>query len=345
MIHADFLYSERNPAHAETNLLWQYFHSRESSEFDHPMCIECAQTMLTALERRMADTQSQHRTYIALLEQLDKQQSDPTRALEDLAREIEELQEEEARLLCEIQEVEAQRAAIGRETALVMTESERIANIEEHYWETYNEYLRELHCFQEARDALRMESVSKDAQLQTLMKTNALNDCFHIWYDGHFGTINGLRLGRLPSQPVEWSEINAAWGEAAFLLYTMAGRLKFRFSTYRILPMGSFSKIERIDNGARFDLYDDSDTSLGRWLGSRRFDSAMIGYLHCLKDLGDFAQAHDNQGPLPYRINHESDKIGDMSVRTQFNNDQQWTRALKYLLIDLKCLLAWFSTL
>jgi hypothetical protein len=35
-----------------------------------------------------------------------------------------------------------------------------------------------------------------------LKKTNLYNDAFHIWHDGHFGTINGFRLGDLPSRQV-----------------------------------------------------------------------------------------------------------------------------------------------
>lgn len=37
------------------------------------------------------------------------------------------------------------------------------------------------------------------------------------------------------------------------------------------------------------------------------------------------------------------DKIGDTSVRLQFSQDEAWTRALKYLLIDVKWLLAFVS--
>jgi beclin 1 len=37
---------------------------------------------------------------------------------------------------------------------------------------------------------------------QMLKKTNLYNDAFHIWHDGHFGTINGFRLGDLPSRQV-----------------------------------------------------------------------------------------------------------------------------------------------
>ena len=33
-------------------------------------------------------------------------------------------------------------------------------------------------------------------QLERLKKTNVFNDAFHIWHDGHFGTINTFRLGK-----------------------------------------------------------------------------------------------------------------------------------------------------
>ena len=53
----------------------------------------------------------------------------------------------------------------------------------------------------------------------------------HLAYrhNGHFGTINNFRLGRLPSVPVEWSEINAAWGQTVLLLHSLAQKMKFKF--------------------------------------------------------------------------------------------------------------------
>jgi beclin 1 len=39
-------------------------------------------------------------------------------------------------------------------------------------------------------------------QLEKLKKSNVFNDAFNIWHDGAFGTINGLRLGKLPDQNV-----------------------------------------------------------------------------------------------------------------------------------------------
>lgn len=60
--------------------------------------------------------------------------------------------------------------------------------------------------------------------------TNVLNDTFRIWHDGPFGTISGFRLGRTPEHPVDWNEINAAWGQAVLLLHTMAQQCKLNFS-------------------------------------------------------------------------------------------------------------------
>jgi beclin 1 len=55
-------------------------------------------------------------------------------------------------------------------------------------------------------------------QRKSLLATNVLDMAFFIWKDGEYGTINGLRLGRLPNENVEWVEINAAFGQIAMLL-------------------------------------------------------------------------------------------------------------------------------
>ena len=60
------------------------------------------------------------------------------------------------------------------------------------------------------------------AHLERLRHTNVYNDAFHIWHEGPFATISGFRLGRTPACPVEWDEINAAWGQAVLLLHTLA---------------------------------------------------------------------------------------------------------------------------
>lgn len=67
-------------------------------------------------------------------------------------------------------------------------------------------------------------------------------------YNGQFATINGFRLGRLPNQPVEWSEINAAWGQTVLLLYALAKKMNFTFQRYKLVPFGNHSYIETLED-------------------------------------------------------------------------------------------------
>lgn len=54
-------------------------------------------------------------------------------------------------------------------------------------------------------------------------------------HSGQFGTINNFRLGRLPSVPVEWNEINAAWGQTVLLLHALANKMGLRFQRYELM--------------------------------------------------------------------------------------------------------------
>lgn len=94
-----------------------------------------------------------------------------------------------------------------------------------------------------------MDENRANNELELLNRTDYINDMFHIWYDGHYATINGYRLGTLPSvlvwlepsllffrsiyfSQVPWDEINAAWGHATLLLITIAANLDFKFSRF-----------------------------------------------------------------------------------------------------------------
>jgi hypothetical protein len=57
---------------------------------------------------------------------------------------------------------------------------------------------------QEDRDGILAKIEVVQSQLELLKRTNVLNDAFHIWHDGDFGTINNFRLGRLPNVPVSY---------------------------------------------------------------------------------------------------------------------------------------------
>jgi len=69
---------------------------------------------------------------------------------------------------------------------------------------------------------------------------------------------------------------------------------------------------------------------------------AMLGFLQCLKELADHAESKDKHFRLPYRM--DRDKIGEVSIKYSMSNTGTWTKALKYMLTNLKWLLAWMAT-
>lgn len=142
-------------------------------------------------------------------------------------------------------------------------------------------------------------------------------------------------------RPVEWNEINAAWGHTVLLLHTMALRLNFKFSRYRLIPSGSHSRLERIDDSAKeLPLYGSGGFKL---FWDSKFDQAMVSFLECLQQFKQHVEVRDKHFKLPYKI--EKDKIGDsngkLSIRIQSNHEETWTKALKYMLTNLKWCLAW----
>lgn len=65
------------------------------------------------------------------------------------------------------------------------------------FWIAHNNHLL-TSAEQTARlESLRAAYVHDSAVLDTLERTNVYNDAFCIGHDGVFGTINGLRLGRV----------------------------------------------------------------------------------------------------------------------------------------------------
>lgn len=50
---------------------------------------------------------------------------------------------------------------------------------------------------------------------------------------------------------MEWNEINAAWGQTALLLSSLASRMGLQFKRYRIVPFGNHSYLECLDDKSK----------------------------------------------------------------------------------------------
>jgi beclin len=167
---------------------------------------------------------------------------------------------------------------------------------------------------------------------------NPINDAFHIWFTGPFATINNFRLGRLMTVPIDWTEINSALGEAASAIFTVANKSEFQFRKYQIFPMGCFAKISRVEDRTNvYQLFTDGAFSL---FPKRNFNVAMVGFLTCIAELGSHVMEQDPTLQLPYEIDAAEGKINSHPI-TLSADEEQWTRALKYLLSDVKWIIAW----
>ena len=254
---------------------------------------------------------------------------------------------------------------------------------------------------------------SAEAQLDVLRTLDVTNDCFHIWYRGPFGTINGLRLGTdispasssvgsgvggqsstghlsssdgggafdlssmvagaaasffsepnassaasgnntgsaLDSFKVPWSETNAALGQVVLLLSVLQAKPNsgIVFKSHELIPMGACSKIgvRHTDGRATTEyglFYSDESFS---FFGKRTFNTALNGLLHCLKDVINVASRRDRTITLPHEVIIPSGRgeitIGGLPIAFDGNNGESWSKAMKYLLTDLKWLVA-FTT-
>eukprot|EP01031_Cornospumella_fuschlensis_P025240 gene25239-30482_t len=175
--------------------------------------------------------------------------------------------------------------------------------------------------------------------LSKYMQMNSLNDVFHIWYAGPYGTITNFRLGNIPIKPIDSNEINAALGQAALLVDTIADKLGYAFKSFNIIPMGSFARICKLDAKKQvFPLHLEASGYLlyPKW----HFNQAMIGFMTCIIELGEVCGDTDPTLSMPYKISIADSKIGDVSF-TYGTDDESWTRAMKYMLSNIKWLVAW----
>lgn len=97
------------------------------------------------------------------------------------------------------------------------------------FWRSYNAHLLRSAEQSSQLASLRATYAADSATLERLERTNVYNDAFCIGHDGVFGTINSLRLGRVPGVPVGPYVLLSAW---------KFDRAYFRLSGLRLMLLG-----------------------------------------------------------------------------------------------------------
>ncbi|KAH7860060.1 hypothetical protein Vadar_008659 [Vaccinium darrowii] len=304
-------------------------------QVEQPLCLECMRVLSDKLDEEVEDVDRDIKAYEACLHFLEGEASNFLSEAEFFKEKL-KIDEEERNLEAAIKETEKQYEKVTSELKELELKSIRFKELEERYWHKFNNFQFQLISHQEDGDAILAKIEVSQAHLELLGQTNVLYDAFPISYGGQFGTICNFRLGRLPKIPVEWDEINAAWGQACLLLHTMAQYFWPKFSyQIKVLPMGSYPRIMDSNNNA-YELYGPVNL-----LWSTRYGEAMTLFLTCLKEFAEFANFEDKENniplekwfKLPYKI--VNNRVRNYSI-TCFDEQENWIKALKYTLCNLK---------
>ncbi|KAK4987959.1 Vacuolar protein sorting-associated protein atg6 [Elasticomyces elasticus] len=335
------------------------------SDIDHPICVECTELLLDGLQKKQASAVRERDAYVEFLKKA--QANVPTEEeREKTRRKLAAAQEKEEVALGELVKLEREKEELEQELLRLDIEAQELDDEEEKFWRERNTYTATLSRFQEQRSSLQNQLQHESEQLASLQRANVYNDTFCISHDGSYGTINGLRLGRLSQgPPVDWAEIHSALGQVVLLLAVVSERLGFKLDGYRLLPMGSTSRIEKREYPAAaasaaslttadatrsqkpkvtsYDLFSGADTVLGGFF-HRGFDGAMVALLECLRQMGDHVERSSvaEEGKvheMPYKVH--KDRIGGFGIRLgAFGQEENWTKACKNLLTCCKFVLA-----
>jgi len=230
------------------------------------------------------------------------------------------------------------RKLIAQKRKLISHKSHQLSFVREGMEAEVNSLRHVRASMSDELDSVKDEADRTLAQLQRFMQINVLNDAFYVWYSGPYATINNFRLGNLSTRPIEWVEINAALGQCVLAVATVAARIGLEFKKYYLHPLGSFAKLTKVeDRRTILYLYIDQSFSL---FPKTNFNRALGAFLVCLHEFGEHISRHDPTLSLPYSINSEEGKVNDYLVFLG-NDEDIWTKGLKFMLSDIKWIIAW----
>jgi beclin 1 len=310
--------------------------------FSSPLCSACVDELVSQLNEQIECLQIENAAYDGKLEEYSKKQQHlsgrTNRELHEMeeekrfAIEMEELTKKEEELREYLAQLNSEKKRLILEHNKQLEKIEKLELKQERYWKLYFSHLQAYEDFNEEEETAFNHKKHLKCENETLERIN----CFNIWYMGEFGTINGLRLGRLKEYRIDWEEINAALGLCCLLLYVLEKKQKNRFSftMYKLIPAASASRIKSIEDGREYKLHYTLAMNLAN------FNKALRYFLVCVHELCMYAEHKkpDIFSKKDFVIDSESGKINGKSIEYTIEDEASWTKALKYLLITLKFL-------
>lgn len=305
------------------------------AETDYPVCGVCLQHVVAEVQKQVDHAGTECAVYEEAHSRAMAAFQGHREGQEALEEDICRLGAEERELLAELAALDLEEAELQRNLDSQRLHEEHLQDQEDELWSRSEDFQLDADECDEEIAAATASLRDASSELERLCSTNMLDQMFRISLDGPLGSINQFRLGTLPPEhAVPWDEINAAWGQACLLLEVLTKRSSAPMTRFRLLPRGSFSSVEPLHGAGVLELRGDGSS----FMGGKRFDAAMVAFLACLQELlrfllrevGDFRATH----PLPHRIS--GDTVGGCCVRLQHHRTEEWSSALRHMLMDLK---------
>lgn len=212
-----------------------------------------------------------------------------------------------------------------------------LKNDEHCYWAEANKIEMDLLLFEEDHSEITQRLKVTEDEIKYLSNINVMNELFYISTCNQFGTISGLRLGRLDSEVVLWDEINAAWGQCVFLLSTLFSLKGLRSAKCELYPLGNCSRISEIhDPDKKYELFL-NDTTVSK--AASRYNFAQELFIEVVYELHLLLAVDNSDLNLPVKIDRNYFIINNVKIKLDVGNKETWTRGLKYMLQDLKYLI------
>lgn len=241
----------------------------DQSDIDHPLCEECANFVIDQMKSQLNSLEKECTKYSIFIEKEANQQDQITEEeLDEMQIKVEALENVQKNMIKELKQLNKVQKSLEDEYDKQKSDLIRLKHDENKYWHEYNNV--KFNLFKNEQEQMVFDNKIKYGNefYNRLKKTNMFNlafyiswvaPCFVVWlmfdacrHNDNLGSINGFRMGRSENGvPIEWTEINAGFGQCALLLTSLAAKTNLTFQKFKIIPYGNFSFIESIDDKSK----------------------------------------------------------------------------------------------
>jgi beclin 1 len=316
-------------------------------EIDYPVCSDCASTIISQMKVKYETLNKEKNIYMQFVKKLTAQNGPNIEKTKQALDDIDKLHIEEEEIFRQLSNEDKRHSELNKELAELENEIKELEIEEKDLCLIKNRQESDIErSLQELNSSKNKYQQNMDF-LDSLRKTNVFNNFFDISNDDNFGTINKLRLGCLDETKVTWHEINAALGQVILLLSTCLNILNLDLDGYKLIPMGSTSKIEKYEKDQStgklsksvIQLYCTGEFSIGGLFSHNNLDIGMVSLAEVIRQIGKHLETFDNSATIPYIV--DGDKVGGFCVRPSSRSGWvSWTSSCRCILINCKWILA-----